>query len=326
MNSTKSKSHGALKSALSLVLLSSTSLLIAGTAQAVSVEVSSYSFEDLSTSLVATDSISANNGVGLGEVAPVASSDVPFTHSSNKASAEFNGYNAFELNNNIGGDFSICAWIKTSSLGGGQHWTSAPIVDSESGGAALDFGFGVNQDGKLVFGNGGLDSNANLGDSQIDGNTVVSDSTWHHVCVTRNNTQGEVNLFVDGVLDITGVTGIGLLVNNPKLKVGNGSDGNQPFVGFIDELRLFTTVLSADEVKAISTPPAVVEEEEETDSGTSDGTDSETSNETVTEEKATLADTGETNSSAGLMPFAASLIGLGLLTMFISKKLRRASK
>lgn len=278
-------------------------VLIAGPALATVNQLSEYSFEDLSSSGVATDSISGNNGAAFGDPQPASSSDVPYSDPANLASAEFNGTNYFQINNTVGENFSICAWAKTASTGGETHWTSAPIADSESGGWALDFGFGINADGKLIFGNGGYATDSWQYDSHVVSTNVVNDSVWHHLCVTRDNSNGEVNLYVDGELDATGTTGTGILTSNQYIKIGNGSDGNSPFVGLIDDLRLFNSILTQAEIKDLAIPNA---KEEQTNEKTPTG----------------LADTGVTFDQSTMLLSALLLIAMGLLAIVLAKLTR----
>ena len=69
-------------------------------------------------------------------------------------------------------------------------------------------------------------------------------------CVTRNNTTGENILFVDGNQDASGFTGVGLVNTNPLARIASGTDGAAPFVGLIDDLRLYQSVVPADEISA----------------------------------------------------------------------------
>lgn len=301
----KSKS-GPLRALLSGAVIVASSALIAQGASASVTELSHYSFEDLSTANVATDSLASNHGAAFGDPIPSSSADVPYVSPENLESAQFNGQNYFQIENSLGDNFSICAWAKTASFGGGAHWTSAPIVDSESGGWALDYGFGINNEGKVIFGNGGFNPEGGGYDSWVNGTSVVNDSTWHHLCATRDNSNGDVKIYVDGKLDASGTTGTGLLKSNPNIKIGNGSDGNQPFVGLIDDLRLYTSVLSLEEVQAVFQP--VLPDPEETSEPESGAQ--------------ALADTGSKNFGNELLPIALGLILIGIALLILARRKR----
>ena len=290
---------------LLLLLTGSIILGLSGSASAAGAEAGRWNFNEL-VSGAASDSVGTNTGNPFGrDNNPQLSTDVPYISPTNNGSAQFDGSNYFEINNPLSDDMSICAWIKTSSTGEGYHYQSAPIIDSEIPGFALDYAFGIQFDGKLMFGNGGI-IDGNSIDNQVYGSTVVADNKWHNVCVTRNNTSGAVVLYADGVEDGSGILGVGSLTSNSRARIGSGFDGNLPFIGLIDDLRLFNSVLGASEILAIAandeeTVDLVPEENESTPKGADEN----------------LADTGVNTSY--LITFASLLIVSG----FATRRLRR---
>lgn len=207
-----------------------------------------WKFDEATTGSAAQDLIGGINGNAHGNTGyPLPSSDVAYSSPANPGSMQFDGQTYYEVANTLSADFTICAWIKTLSTGGDWHFLGANIFESESGGFDYDYGFGINFEGKLMFGNGGL-INGNEVDANVVGSTVVADNTWHEVCVTRNNTTGEDLLFVDGRQDGSGFTGTGLLTSNTLARIASGTDGAAPFVGLIDDLRLYQQVLSTEEI------------------------------------------------------------------------------
>lgn len=144
-------------------------------------------------------------------------------------------------------DMSICARIKTTSIGNDvYHWQLATILESEVGGLGNDFGFGVDSNGFLAFGNGGLY------DGVVNGATTINDDVWHHVCATRSTETGEVNLYVDGSLDANGTTSVSTLDGNGSAYIGNGFDGGAFLGGIIDELYVYDSVLSYSDIVGLS--------------------------------------------------------------------------
>lgn len=210
--------------------------------------------EEISSSNAA-DAIGTNTGFQTGS--PDISTSTPNVTFSDPRSRVFDGNNYLTINRPVQDNFTICAWIKTSSTGGGSnHWQSAPIMDSEWGGLAYDFGFGIGNGGKLMFGNGGSS------DSQVNGATTINDNVWHNVCVTRNGTSGAVKLYVDAQLDGSGTTATGSLTRNPYARIGYGYDGAAHYVGLIDDVRAYDIDLSQTQLLSIfqgnndpSTPP-----------------------------------------------------------------------
>lgn len=234
-----------------VIAIAGFSLSTSSLAFAAATPVAEWNFEGSVSGSPVDDLVGTNDAIPNGAPAPGISSDVPYTTPDNAYSSSFDGSNFFVVINPFtGSDMSICASIKTLSVGSqvspnNGHWTSAPIVDGEVGGGADDFALGIDNTGHLNYGNGPSElSHASV--------AVVSDNTWHHVCMTRNNLTGDVKLYVDGVFDSMGNTGAVTPSQNPTLKIGSGYDGNAPFVGNIDDLKFFTTSLTAEEVEDIS--------------------------------------------------------------------------
>lgn len=226
------------------------------TAMATDALVARWKFDETTAGVTAKDDIGSNDGAPGKQagVYPTPSTDVPPVSFPDTGSMNFNGQNYFTINNPVSTNFTICAWVKTSSTGGGvNHWTSAPIMDAEWGGVNYDFGFGVGNGGKLMFGNGGDDVDYGyLYDAQVNGATTINDDAWHNVCATRNNTTGLVNLYVDARLDGSGTTGIGSLTVRGSARIGWGYDGAALYQGLIDDVRVYGTDLSQEQLQNLA--------------------------------------------------------------------------
>lgn len=185
---------------------------------------------------------------------PLMTSEVPSKVTGALQSFNSNGDGYFEIPNMTPNNFTFCAWIKTSAPGvSSNHWDDEAILHAEAPSWAMDYGFGISGDGKLLFGTGGFDANNNEGtDFELPGNTVVNDDVWHNVCVTRNGTTGVANLFVDGHNDGTATLGRGVLNDSDYIDIGYGQDGGSPFVGYIHDVRLYDSELSSQEVAVIA--------------------------------------------------------------------------
>jgi hypothetical protein len=217
--------------------------------------VAHWAFDETTAGSTAADSVGTNDAVPTGSPQP--STDVPPVSFPDARSLSFDGTNYVTYLNPVSTDFTICAWVKTTSTGGGtDHWTSAPILDAETSGVGLDFGFGIGNGGKLMFGNGGRPYNnpvsGSLFDTQVNGATTINDGEWHNVCASRNNTTGKVNLYVDAHLDGSGVTGVGALTRNPNARTAYGYDGAAKFVGKVDDLRVYDVVLTDSQLTGLA--------------------------------------------------------------------------
>jgi hypothetical protein len=69
---------------------------------------------------------------------------------------------------------------------------------------------------------------------------------WHHVAVTFDD--GEVKLYIDGSVEGEGDVPSPLDGNNLTLKVAADSNGENLFLGIIDEPRVYNRALSEDEI------------------------------------------------------------------------------
>lgn len=90
------------------------------------------------------------------------------------------------------------------------------------------------------------------GDTESTGPSKLDVGTWHHIAQSRDSTSGELRVYVDGQLGAPrpGLTG---RASDAFREVGR----NYPEVAdgldaYIDDLRLFARVLTADEVAALA--------------------------------------------------------------------------
>ncbi|UCF16291.1 MAG: LamG domain-containing protein, partial [Phycisphaerales bacterium] len=137
---------------------------------------------------------------------------------------------------------TLCAWIRTSTANrtimswglnlAGQKWRMYP--NGTTGGLRLEV-------------NGGYKY----------GVTNIADGRWHHVAVTFEDDGTpdvlDTLLYVDGQPDATadsadesidtGTTGL--------VRIGESPWHNQPFVGVIDDARIYDTVLTAEDIQQV---------------------------------------------------------------------------
>ena len=116
---------------------------------------------------------------------------------------------------------------------------------------ALNGAFGVSlTGGHIAFG-----VSAGTAGNTICGQTDVTDGAWHHVAVTRQESDGTLRIYIDGVLDAEGGDNVGAdkdvsYLNNqatghpdtdPFLVIGAEKQDTGPaYHGWIDEIRLST--------------------------------------------------------------------------------------
>ncbi len=210
--------------------------------------VGHWKFDEVSGGTTAADASGVGNTATINADTTLASTDVPVAIDfSDPYSTNLDGAHYFTIDRPVQENFTLCTWAKTGTVGiGDDHWVLALFLDAEVPTLANDFGFGINTSGYLAYGNGGAY------DMTITGTTVIADNAWHHNCVTRNQTTGEVVLYVDGVVDGPGTTDTATLDGTPQGVFGSGTDGGTTFATYLDDFRVYDTVLSADDIALLA--------------------------------------------------------------------------
>ncbi|MDP3928892.1 MAG: LamG-like jellyroll fold domain-containing protein, partial [Bacteroidota bacterium] len=140
----------------------------------------------------------------------------------------------------ISEDFTIEYWIKTNENRSNINPTARGIVDMEVGGASGDFRNTING-GKVTFGVG-----VNGIDPIMTSNTTINTGQWYHVAMTRQKSNGQIRLYINGNLEETGISGTGNITAASAISLGatRGFPGNQDYSSNIalDELRIWNVV------------------------------------------------------------------------------------
>ena len=150
----------------------------------------------------------------------------------------------------LAGNFSVSLWLRTSDTPGNDSDTAdtgAGILAANS-----DQVIPMAQTGsKLAFLTGGNSSDT------LHSTSAINNGSYTHVVVTRNQTTGEKKIYVNGVLDASdfGDSGILTAFGDPSLYLGMNSTFAAGFVGDVDEVQIYSGVLSADEVTQLYNNP-----------------------------------------------------------------------
>ena len=162
----------------------------------------------------------------------------------------FSGRGHIDVGNNekldITGNLTVSAWIKTSSKN-----TYLGIVDKHhlvkntpSGAIERGFSFYLT-DGKIRLTIYSLEN----GQRSAMGSSDLRDGKWHHVA---GRWDGEtIKVYVDGSVVRSSNWSYGLTSSPAPLSIGARSEGwggYMPFVGMIDEVRLYDRSLTIDEI------------------------------------------------------------------------------
>jgi hypothetical protein len=164
----------------------------------------------------------------------------------------FNGTNSYvAVSNNLGSDFTLSLWIKTTQIFPQTDATfgGTGLIWSDVGGTANDFILGGTRSSgglnRLSFFTGNPDSSLN-------GTKNISNGRWTHVAVVRRRATGERRLFVNGVLDGVSLGSTNVLTANPTMNIGGNTLDGRYFLGLMDEVRAYNRALSDAEVGALA--------------------------------------------------------------------------
>ncbi|MEI9962032.1 MAG: LamG domain-containing protein [Limisphaerales bacterium] len=186
-------------------------------------------------------------------------------HNGDGSSVGYVGWNTTPapMLNALAGSFSVSCWIKTTQ---NFAWDDAPayygagIISADNNGQANDVIPMALTGSKLGFNTGG-----NSEDVTMNSSVAINDGNYHQIVVTRNQATGQKTIYIDGVLD-SFASGSENSLNDPKkLTIGaladagdsNGNDFNyyNGFDGEMDDLQVYSGVLSASEVSALYGSP-----------------------------------------------------------------------
>ena len=156
----------------------------------------------------------------------------------------FDGTNDFiNITRPVTDDFTIEFWVKTSQTpaSGTQWYSGSLIIDGEVAGVTNDFGIGLNGT-KLAFGIGNPDYS-------IISNAVINDGTWKHVAVTRKKSTGAINIYINGVSDVSGTaSNVNSLTAPSMLKIGGPNSIGSFFNGTLDDIRFWNYVRTVQQI------------------------------------------------------------------------------
>jgi hypothetical protein len=140
--------------------------------------------------------------------------------------------------------FSITAWVTTTNTAIEQivHW------GNHAGEQRVEFRINSNR------------LRVSHGSGNVQGNTDLTDGEWYHVAVTvienASASSGDVTFYVDGEDDtrVSSDPESWNIVANPTLDVTIGwrpTQQDRPFIGNIDDVRIYSKVLTQEEVQQI---------------------------------------------------------------------------
>ncbi|MBI5384179.1 MAG: VCBS repeat-containing protein [Verrucomicrobia bacterium] len=164
-------------------------------------------------------------------------------------SLAFNGTNAHAnvghgASLDVGNTLTVEAWIKPANLTNRYGIFSTRFPTNIGGGFQLEVGTGSGGTSRLVV------SGRNTYVAQT-GDNVVASNQWSHVAYTRTGTGSSTHtLYVNGVAQVLISDADYTFTNNTSDKViGAGTSGGQFFPGQIDEVRVWNTARTQDQIR-----------------------------------------------------------------------------
>lgn len=142
----------------------------------------------------------------------------------------------------IGDDFSIEAWLKTTTSQGNNFSSGSALVFADVETVMVnDFATAIGGD-KFLLSTGGPDT-------QAVGTSKLTTDQWLHVAATRSKATGIMLVYVNGVLEASAVGNKNSLVDAPTITIGGRSARNF-YTGLLAEVRLWSLVRSQSELVA----------------------------------------------------------------------------
>lgn len=166
----------------------------------------------------------------------------------------FNGSsNRVNLGNilNMGeSDFSISAWVRSTSTAVGNN---NGIIYKRGTAGSPNVGYALRMpNGTFNF---HIADGTNFQNVTAGSSGAYNNGEWHHVVAVADR-GSEMRVYINGLLVNSAVeTTVGNIDSSIPLAIGSltttGSDTFHPFLGDIDDVRIYTRVLSANEVKQL---------------------------------------------------------------------------
>lgn len=162
------------------------------------------------------------------------------------------GGSAFpNLSNAISGSFTVTAWVKTTSSVGSDNddaYWGMPIWYADGTGANYTEPLSITGS-KAAF----TVYDGNGDPTTVHSTTSVNNGTYHFIAVTRNQATGLMSMYVDGVLEATATGTTAALEPATYFDLAGGNDH---YTGLVDDLRIYSTNLTAGNIAALFGTPS----------------------------------------------------------------------
>ena len=156
---------------------------------------------------------------------------------------------------NIINDMSICFWLKTNSESY-SRLINKDCNNCQQGEWKID----LESNGNLLF---EIEQGGGSASSSLNSTSVVNDGNYYFISCTRNNLTGETKLFVNGLMEDSNISenNIYTITNTFPLFFGGINSGYNYYDGKIDEVHIWNTTLTQQQIQQYMTCPPSGNEE-----------------------------------------------------------------
>jgi len=146
-------------------------------------------------------------------------------------------------------DYSISLWFKSDSA---TNPSATEYLLNKASATTQGYAIYINTSGQICF---GIDDDTTW-DPDVSSCTTDDfyDANWHHITAVRNTTLDETRIYVDSTSrDFDSDTTTATLANSLSLYLGDrdGTDNGNEFNGDLDEVKIFRSALTGDQVKLL---------------------------------------------------------------------------
>jgi Concanavalin A-like lectin/glucanases superfamily/Peptide-N-glycosidase F, C terminal/Secretion system C-terminal sorting domain len=201
-----------------------------------------FNWNGIDNILVEFSFSSANNGSSTTLESDTNTSNLGLVSTASDYYIEFDGNNKLDIGNSnfssIANQLSICFWANGNAT---VLPANSSILESMSASNQRQVNIHLPWSNSNIYwdcGNGAsIDRISQIATaSSFAGN-------WHHWAFTKNSTTGVMNIYLDGVLWLTG-SGKTIPIAITNLAFGGGANNTNPYYGKVDDIALFNTELS----------------------------------------------------------------------------------
>lgn len=136
---------------------------------------------------------------------------------------------------------SVCAWAKSSTVSAGFAWIFT------YGRAGRNESYMLGRNGARLVAAPYMDD---IYDSTATALSFWDTTNWHHVCYVYEGAGSSATLYGDGALKAT-VTGRTYNTLNDFVYIGKATNGSEYWSGYIDDVRVYRSVLRAADVQSL---------------------------------------------------------------------------